>query len=163
MEVRKMYEKKVLGLEESLKTVEAMVAENRRLGGLPIAIAIVDEHGDIICYAKMDSVPKAPGEVQGYLDSGGYMAIKKAYTAAHFRGDAKRLAETMSQMNRKISVDFDAKYVALSQGGAVAIVKPSEKTVYGAIGVGGRVPGEGDEEMARYGLKVMQDILWPSK
>jgi len=35
--------------------------------------------------------------------------------------------------------------------------------VYGAIGVGGRVPGEGDEEMARYGLKVMQDILWPSK
>lgn len=158
-----MYEKKVLGLEESLKTVEAMVAENKRQGGFPIAIAIVDEHGDIICYAKMDSVPKAPGEVQGYVDSGGYMAIKKAYTAAHFRGDAKNLAEMMSKMDRKISVDFDAKYVALSQGGATAIVKPGEKTVYGAIGVGGRVPGEGDEEMAQYGLKFIQNILWPSK
>ena len=158
-----MYEKKVLGLDECLKTVEAMVEENKRQGGLPIAIAIVDEHGDLICFAKMDSVPKSPGEVQGYVDSGGYMAIKKAYTAAHFRGDAKNLAEMMSKMDRKISVDFDARYVALSQGGATAIVKPGEKTVYGAIGVGGRVPGEGDEEMARYGLKVMQEILWPSK
>jgi uncharacterized protein GlcG (DUF336 family) len=158
-----MYEKKVLGLDECLKTVEAMVEENKRQGGLPIAIAIVDEHGDLICFAKMDSVPRSPGEVQGYVDSGGYMAIKKAYTAAQFRGDAKNLAETMSKMNRKISVDFDAKYVALSQGGATAIVKPGEKTVYGAIGVGGRVPGEGDEEMARYGLKIMQEILWPSK
>lgn len=158
-----MYEKKVLGLDECLKTVEAMVEENKRQGGLPIAIAIVDEHGDLICFAKMDSVPRSPGEVQGYVDSGGYMAIKKAYTAAHFRGDAKNLAEMMSKMDRKISVDFDARYVALSQGGATAIVKPGEKTVYGAIGVGGRVPGEGDEEMARYGLKVMQEILWPSK
>ena len=158
-----MYEKKVLGLDECLKTVEAMVEENKRQGGLPIAIAIVDEHGDLICFAKMDSVPKSPGEVQGYVDSGGYMAIKKAYTAAHFRGDAKNLAEMMSKMDRKISVDFDARYVALSQGGATAIVKPGEKTVYGAIGVGGRVPGEGDEEMARYGLKVMQEIPWPSK
>jgi uncharacterized protein GlcG (DUF336 family) len=158
-----MYEKKVLGLDECLKTVEAMVEENKRQGGLPIAIAIVDEHGDLICFAKMDSVPRSPGEVQGYVDSGGYMAIKKAYTAAQFRGDAKNLAETMSKMNRKISVDFDAKYVALSQGGATAIVKPGEKTVYGAIGVGGRVPGEGDEEMAQYGLKIMQEILWPSK
>ncbi len=158
-----MYEKKVLGLEESLKTVEAMVAENKKRGGLPISVAIVDEHGDIICFAKMDSVPLAPGEVQGFMDSGGYMAIKKAFTAAHFRGDAKKLSETMSKMNRNIAVDFDARYVALSQGGAVAIVKPGEKTVYGAIGVGGRVPGEGDEEMAQYGLKVMQDILWPSK
>lgn len=158
-----MYEKKVLGLDECLKTVEAMVEENKRQGGLPIAIAIVNEHGDLLCFAKMDSIPKAPGEVQGYVDSGGYMAIKKAYTAAHFRGDAKDLAVMMSKMDRKISVDFDTKYVALSQGGATAIVKPGEKTVYGAIGVGGRVPGEGDEEMARYGLTVMQDILWPSK
>ena len=158
-----MYERKVLGLDECLKTVEAMVEENKRQSGLPIAIAIVDDHGDLLCFAKMDSVPKSPGEVQGYVDSGGYMAIKKAYTAAHFRGDAKNLAELMSKMDRKISVDFDTKYVALSQGGATAIVKPGEKTVYGAIGVGGRVPGEGDEEMARYGLKVMQEILWPSK
>jgi uncharacterized protein GlcG (DUF336 family) len=163
MEVRNMYDKKVLGIDECLKTVVAMVTENKRQGGLPIAIAIVDEHGDLICYAKGDSVPKAPGEVQGYVDSGGYMAIKKAYTAAHFRGDAKKLSEMMTKMNRNIAVDFDARYVALSQGGATAIVKPGEKTVYGAIGVGGRVPGEGDEEMAQYGLKVMQDILWPSK
>jgi uncharacterized protein GlcG (DUF336 family) len=163
MEVKKMYERKVLGLDECLKTVEAMIEENKRQDGLPIAIAIVDDHGDLMCYAKMDSVPKSPGEVQGYVDSGGYMAIKKALTAAHFRGDAKNLAEMMSKMDRKISVDFDAKYVALSQGGATAIVKPGEKTVYGAIGVGGRVPGEGDEEMARYGLKVIQEILWPSK
>jgi uncharacterized protein GlcG (DUF336 family) len=163
MEVRKMYERKVLGLDECLKTVEAMIEENKRKSDLPIAIAIVDDHGDLICYAKMDSNPKSPGDVQGYVDSGGYMAIKKALTAAHFRGDAKNLAETMSKMNRNISVDFDAKYVALSNGGATAIVKPGEKTVYGAIGVGGRVPGEGDEEMARYGLKVIQEILWPSK
>ena len=158
-----MYEKKELGLEESLKTVEAMVEENKRRGGLPIAIAIVDEHGNLICFAKMDSVPLAPGKVQGFTDTGGHMAIKKAYTAAHFRMDAIKLAELMRNMNRNIAVDFDARYVALSQGGATVIVKPGEETVYGAIGVGGRVPGEGDEEMARYGLEVMQDILWPSK
>ncbi len=158
-----MYERKVLGIDECMKTVEAMIAENKRQGGLPIAIAIVDDHGDLLCYAKMDSNPKAPGEVQGYVDSGGYMAIKKAVTSAHFRGDALDLAGLMAKMNRNIAVDFDTKYVALSNGGACAIVKPGEKTVYGAIGVGGRVPGEGDEEMARYGLKVMQEILWPSK
>ena len=158
-----MYERKVLGIDECMKTVEVMIAENKRQGGLPIAIAIVDDHGDLLCYAKMDSEPKAPGEVQGYVDSGGYMAIKKAVTSAHFRGHSKELSEMMTKQNRKISVDFDAKYVALSQGGSCAITKPGEKTVYGAIGVGGRVPGEGDEEMARYGLKVIQDILWPSK
>jgi uncharacterized protein GlcG (DUF336 family) len=158
-----MYEKKALGLEESLKTIEAMVAEQKRKGGLPIAVAIVDERGDLICYAKMDSVPLAPGKVQGYTDSGGHMAIKKALTAAHFRSNAKELSENMRKMNRNVAVDFDARYVALSQGGATVITKPGEGTVYGAIGVGGCVPGEGDEEAARYGLKVIQEILWPSK
>ncbi len=158
-----MYEKKVIGLDESLKTIQAMVEENKRQGGLPIAIAIVDPAGDLICFAKMDSVPLEEGKVQGYVDSGGYMAIKKAYTAAHFRNDANKLSKMMQSMNRNIAVDFDTRYVALSQGGATVIVKPGEQTVYGAIGVGGRVPGEGDEAMAQYGLKVMQEILWPSK
>ena len=158
-----MYAKTVVGLEESLKTVQAMVEENKRRGGLPIAIAIVDPSGDLICFAKMDSVPASPGQVQGYVDSGGFMAIKKAVTAAHFRMDAIKLSKLMREMNRNVSVDFDTRYVALSQGGATVIVKPGEQTVYGAIGVGGRVPGEGDEEMARYGLKVMQEILWPAK
>lgn len=158
-----MYDKRVLGLEESLKTVEAMVAENKRRGGLPIAIAIVDEHGNLICFAKMDSVPLEPGKVQGYVDSGGYMAIKKAYTAAHFRMDALKLSERMKTLNKNIAVDFDTRYVALAEGGATVVVNPGEATVYGAIGVGGRVPGKGDDEMAQYGLKVMQEILWPSK
>lgn len=158
-----MYERKVIGLEESLKTIGAMVAENKKKGGLPISIAIVDDRGDLICFAKMDSMPLAPGKVQGFMDSGGYMAIKKAFTAAHFRQDAIKLSETMRKMNRNVSVDFDSRYVALSNGGATVITKPGEDYVYGAIGVGGRVPGEGDEEMAQYGRKVMQDILWPSK
>lgn len=154
-----MYEKKMLGVEEALRTVEAMIEENKRMSGLPIAIAIVDDRGDLICFARMDEVPST-GKVQGYMDLASTMAIKKAYSAAHWKRNTLNLAERMRELEITVADAFGPQYTALA--GGVAIVKPGEETVYGAIGVGGRIPGSDDELMAQYGLEVIQSILWPS-
>lgn len=152
-----MYDRKVLGLEETLKTVEAMIEENKRTSGLPIAIAIVDDRGNLICFTRMDEVPRAAGQVQGYMDLASTMAIKKAYTAAHWRRNTLKLAERMRELKVTVADAFGPQYTALP--GGVAIVKPGEETVYGAIGVGGRIPGSEDEVIAQYGLKIIQSIL----
>lgn len=145
-----MYEKKELGLEESLKAVNAMIQQAKEDGGTPIAVAVVNSEGQLICFARMDSQPKS------LLGIASPMVIKKAYTAAMWKRDTRKVGERMQELKCVLSDTFGHDYTTML--GGVAIVKPGEDTVYGGIGVGGRTPDQ-DDTMAYAGLKVIQSTL----
>jgi uncharacterized protein GlcG (DUF336 family) len=143
--------------------VHAMVQAAKEDGGAPIAAAVVDTHGELICYVRMDGYPVV-GRHQACNEVANHMCIKKAYTAAIWGRDTREFSkppegthEAFRQLN--IAVDFSSAYTA-TQGG-VAVVEPGKEIVYGGIGVGGR-SAEEDEAIAFVGLEAIQNTVWPS-
>ena len=67
-----MYDKKMLGLGQVQEAMGVMLAEANKNPDQPLAIAIVDDTGSIISYARMDRFREVPKR----------MAIRKAYTCA---------------------------------------------------------------------------------
>ena len=67
-----MYEENVLGLEDAHKAINTMLAEARKQPERPVAIAVVDSHGGLVAFARMDKCRPTPVK----------MAFKKAYSAA---------------------------------------------------------------------------------
>jgi len=144
-----MYERKVLGLEEVFKAVHAMIEAVPR-ESRPISIAVMDDRGDLICLARMD-------KAHGFTNE---MAIRKACTSARRRVDTSKLGKHLKESGWSIA-DLGPEYTTIP--GGIAIVKSGEETVFGSIGVSGRIPASEDEEIALIGLKTLQDVLWPSK
>ena len=137
-----MYEESVLGLDEALKAMQAMLDQAVKEPDRPIAIAIVDGNGKLVQYARMDRCRALPQQI----------AFKKAYTAAVMRSDTAALAERFQSMGRSISDFGDPNMLAL-QGGVV-IQRPSDNAFLGAIGVSGLAAQE-DEDLARLGVQAM--------
>jgi uncharacterized protein GlcG (DUF336 family) len=145
----KMYDKKVLGLEEAEVAVRAIIEEASKDPSRPMAIAVVDDRGDIISFVRMDGARPLNSE----------MATKKAYTSAFMRLDTRKWLERRQKEDygKYEPVGADRTLVA----GGLAIIKPDEAVVYGGIGTSGRKPNE-DEDLAFVGLKALQNFLWPS-
>ena len=144
-----MYDRKVLGLEEVLASVRAMI-EAVPKGTRPISVAVMDDGGDLICLARMD-------KSHGFTNE---LAIRKAYTSARRRIDTSKLGKHLKDCGWSIA-DLGTSYTVIP--GGIVITEPGGETVYGSIGVSGRIPASEDEEIALIGLKALQDILWASK
>jgi len=143
-----MYEKKVIGLEEVQKAIEAMIKEGSK--ARPVSIAVVDDVGEIIALVRMDGA-------RGFTND---MAIKKAYTSARWRRDTRGVGERLALLKQPSSVlEYSSEYSTVP--GGIVVVKPGEEVVYGAIGVSGRRRDDpvDDEAIAKIGLKVIQAIL----
>jgi len=140
-----VYERKVLGLEEVLKAVQAMIQAVPK-GSRPISVAVMDDRGDLICLARMDGA-------HGFTNE---LALRKAYTSARRRIDTNKLGKHLQESGWS-TADFGTDYTVIP--GGIVIVKPGEETVYGSIGISGRIPASEDEEIALIGLKVLQDSL----
>ena len=110
-------------------------------GKPPIAVAIVDRHGDLTHFARMDGAP-----VRTSL-----LAPNKAYTAARMERDTADLLKTIQ--DRRIDVAFfgDPRYCGLPGG---LVVKDANGTI-GGIGVSGR-SSEEDHELGLIALKICQ-------
>ena len=67
-----MFQKTCLGLAEARAAVEAVLEEANKLPDAPIAVAVVDDYGRLVYFARMDGCPPVVVE----------LAINKAYTAA---------------------------------------------------------------------------------
>jgi glc operon protein GlcG len=132
------YQKAVLSLDDAQRAMGRMLQEAHKAPNRPIAIAIVDDQGELISFARMDKCAPQPPMI----------ARKKAYTAARTRSDTVAYAERLK--GRSVTEFGDPNLIAL-QGGVV-IINPADQSVLGGIGVSG-LAAEEDEALAKMGLK----------
>lgn len=139
-----MSERDVLGLTESLAALEAMLEAAERIPGRPVAIAIGDERGDLVCFAAMEGVNPALARQN---------ARKKAYMAACMRADTQAVTERMRAQGMSLLELGNPQF--FGGGGGLVVTRTADGLVMGGIGVSGRT-GEEDEEIAKIGLAVLK-------
>ena len=128
-----------LGLEEAQRAIAA-VFDQAKKDGRPVAVAVADNHGDLITCARMDG---AHARVLRY-------AIRKAYTAAVMGRDTVAFKKDIQDAGRSLSDYGDPLFTTL-QGG---LVVRSGNQIVGAIASGGS-PRQRDVEMAQIGLNAL--------
>lgn len=136
-----MFQKQCLGLEDAQRAI-ATVLSAAAAEGHPIAVAVVDDQGRLIGFARMDGTPL---RAQRY-------ARRKAYTAAVLGRDTLVLRDLLRKRERGLA-DYGDRRLTTLPGGLV--VKLGEQVV-GGIGVSGPSAGRPlDEHLARLGLAAM--------
>ena len=136
------YQKPVLSLEEARRAMDRMLQEvQQRFQNRPVAIAIVDDQGELVSFAHMDHCAPQPRVI----------ARKKAYTAARTRTDTKAYADRLKSQGRS-ATEFGDPNLLAAQGGVV--ITGPENAVLGAIGVSG-LSAEEDEQIAKVGLQAI--------
>lgn len=138
-----MYQKSVLGVDQCQAAIKAMLEEASKYPETPLAMAIVDDGGNLISFARMDG---APPRSQGN-------SIKKAYTAAIVRTDTGAYAQQIRDQGIAVGDFGDPNLIPL-QGGIVVKMSDSGQ-VLGGIGVSGFLSGAMDEEVAHKGMKAL--------
>ena len=138
-----MYSKSMLSLDQCQDAINAMVADyNRDTNRRKVDMAIVDDNGNLLAYARMDGCHRPT------------FAVRKAYTAAMRRADTGVLIEQLKAQGRAISDFGDSQLIAI-QGGLV-VNDPETGALLGGIGVGGLPTGKEDEDIARVGLAAFK-------
>ena len=146
-----MFSREVLGLEEARVIADAALVEASKEPNRPMAVAVVDDRGDLIYCARMD------GAYPLYM----HMAINKAYTAARMFRDTAEFAKRQREFGRELATWGDGKFTLMK--GGQCIIRPGEGylpgapgkgTVLGGIGAAGRIEEE-DEEVAIAGLRAL--------
>jgi glc operon protein GlcG len=126
----------MISLAQAVAAINAVVRASEE-AGFAVAVAIVDDHGDLIAAHRMDGC--RPRSIR--------MTQRKAYTAAVMDRDTTALHEDMVQRHFDISYYGDPMFTALP-GGVVARV---DGRTIGAIGVTGNAKNR-DGELAAAGL-----------
>jgi len=129
-------------LDQIQKPMNVMMAKATEDSDRPLAIAIVDDVGDLISYVRMDRCRKIPQR----------MAIRKAYTCALSGQDSKDYAARLKEQGRSVAEMGDPMLAAV-QGGVV-VLHPSTGAILGGIGVSGLAAQE-DEDIANMGLNAL--------
>ncbi len=130
-----------LGLEQIKAAMEAMTDKGLRTPDEPVAMAIVDDTGNLLAYMTMDNLR---------LFSRRH-ALRKAYTAAVLGTDTGANAQRLHSQGRSISELGDPN-LTHGQGG---LVIRKDSVILGGIGVGGYTSGQADEDLSRVGLEAM--------
>lgn len=137
-----MYNKPMLSLDQVQKAMSAMISQATKEPNRPCAIAIVDDQGSLLSYARMDRCRVIPQR----------LAIRKAYTSALNGVDSREYAERLKGQGRSVSEMGDPNLAAV-QGG-VAVLDPRSGAIMGGIGVSG-LSAQEDEDLARLGVKAL--------
>ena len=140
-----MYERRILGLEDADKIVDAVLAHTRKENGVPISIAVVDYRGDLIKFVRMD----------GASWNSLRMAQVKAYSAAKFRRDTSAVGEWTAKANIQMSDWTDPDVTSLAGGVCIFDEKTSPRTAIGGVGISGWPQGAVDEQYARIGVAAL--------
>ena len=135
-----MYTKNMLSLEQAQAAITAMIADyNRDPNRRKVDMAVVDDAGNLLAYARMDRCLRPT------------FALRKAYTSAVRGMDTQAFAEQLSSSGRSIDSFGDPQLIALAGG----VVVMHDGAVIGAIGVGGLPSGIDDESIAKAGLAAL--------
>jgi glc operon protein GlcG len=132
----------MLSLDQVQRAMAAMIERAMQQPDQPVAIAIVDDVGSLISYARMDQCRAIPQR----------MAVRKAYTAALSGQDTLAYAERLKSQRRTVAEMGDPNLAAV-QGGLV-VRHAASGAIMGGIGVSGLTAQE-DEDIARLGLQTL--------
>jgi glc operon protein GlcG len=134
-----MYQQTCLSLRDAQKILAAIVAELERRGR-GAAVAVADNHGELIAFARTDGCPLPSIQI----------AINKAFTAARERRPSRAVGDASRVEGFPMTNFGDRRYVGW--GGGVPIVH--ERLAIGAVGVSG-LPEEEDMALAEIGLQAL--------
>ncbi len=135
-----MYDKPMISLEQAQAAITAMIADsNRDPDRRKVDIAVVDDAGNLLAYARMDRCLRPT------------YAIRKAYTAATRSMDTAAFADQLSASGSTIESYGDPQLVSIPGGVTVF----HQGVVVGAIGVGGLPSGLDDQAIARAGAEAL--------
>ena len=137
-----MYQKPMLSLDQIRRAMDAMLDKATQEPTRPVAIAIVDDAGNLLSYSRMDHCRPNPQT----------FAVRKAYTSALSGQDSVAYAERLKSQGRSVSDMGNPNLVAAQ--GAVVVLHPQSGVVLGAIGVSGLTAQE-DEDLARLGVRSL--------
>ena len=117
---------------------------------LKMNIAIVDDGGHLLAFARMD----------GARPASGYTAMTKAVTAATFRAEtgprpAKGEPDVLLSLSLQNAAAASGGKLTTLKGGVPIVI---DGQVIGAVGVGGGT-GEQDAEVARAGIQALIEAL----
>lgn len=142
-----MQSRPVLGLNESLAAVNAMIAAAKSIPGRPVAVLVVDHHGDAVAFAcEANANPLLARQ----------NARKKALTSACMRVDTMVMAQRLTDQGRTLA-DFGNPDL-YAGGGGVVITRESDGYILGGIGVSGRTDEE-DQQLAEIGLTALRGAV----
>ena len=141
-----MYDRQVMDVEDALRAVDAALAAATAEDAGPVAVAVVDDNGDLVAFARADGTPIFQRK----------HAIRKAYTASRVGADLSEFAASRSERGLS-AADFNDGLVGAAHGGVVVRVA-GQGSVVGAIGVQG-FDREIDERLARVALAALQGGL----
>lgn len=130
-------DRKGISLEGAKRMMVAAEAEARK-NNWPVAIAIVDEAGELIAFQKLDDTQVASVSI----------AIGKARTAARFKRPTKALEDAV---NGGRSVLLAIEGLTPLEGGIPVTV---DGRIVGAVGVSG-VTSQQDAQVAQAGIKAL--------
>ena len=136
-----MPESPYLSFEQVRAARNAMTEKALELPDEPVAMAIVDDTGNLVAYAKMDNLRMFSRR----------HAIRKAYTSAMMGQDSGAHGDNVRSGGR-IVADMGDPMLTPNQGG---LVIRKDGVILGGIGVGGYPSGQRDEDLARVGLEAM--------
>ena len=136
-----MYNKPMLELSQCQDAINAMIVDfNKIPDRRPVDMAIVDDIGNLLAYARLDGCHRPT------------FATRKAYTSAIRRMDSVTFADQLKTQGRSLADLGDPQLVNL-QGGLV--IETTDGRLLGGIGVGGLPSGKDDEDIARAGLNAL--------
>jgi uncharacterized protein GlcG (DUF336 family) len=140
-------EAKNIGLEEARKIIDAMLEYTTvKKPGDPMAHAVVDNSGVLVCFARMDRTCPIIRR----------MAENKAYTAIMWRKDTREIFNARNtDPNMKIECFGEPDRQAVIPGGN--LLKTGDGYVVGAVASSGRHFDE-DEEVALIGVKTFEQL-----
>jgi uncharacterized protein GlcG (DUF336 family) len=132
--------KPYISFEQAQAAMSTILAEVTKPGGMPVAVSIVDDAGNMVAYSQMDNVRLYARR----------HAFRKAYTAAVMGMDTGPHGEQLKERGRTVSDYGDP---SLTPGVGGVLVRSTDGVIMGGIGVGGWL--ERDEELAALGLQAM--------
>ncbi len=136
-----MHQRKHLSHRDA-QAIVAAIAERLERDGRGAAVAVVDDHGELLAFLRTDGCPLASI----------HNAVNKAFTAARERKPSAEVGRASREDPFPMTNFGDLRYTAW--GGGVPILIDGQ--VAGAVGVSG-LPEAEDVALAEYGATLLSD------
>ena len=126
---------------DAQKTIELLIAEIREMGKAGV-IAVVDSHGELIAFARMDGAPVSSVRI----------AMNKAWTSARERKPTHEIGEKARHPEKGFEMSYFGDSRFTGWGGGVPVWRDGD--VAGAIAVSG-LPQQDDIRLATHAASLL--------